>query len=444
MKRSIGQNTQDGPCSASAYSKCMMCKFIPEEDELRCTAMCLDTGDRCKRSGDELYGGDCRDHNKRVSERERATFSMSLKEWNISPQQNEWCVPFFNTIDGESIQCQNDCDNNSYLSALLYRASTKYTTIADHHAIYLVTVLLDYATKSDTNVTSMRSMLSTINPSVYLFVTAAPDVVKRALDPLIGDNVASFLNLSGFIRLVLEPASSNATDVSWIGAQFLSKVSIEEQDVYFMRSIKESNIDVLRLFLTQGNINLARIRDPPMMLAAVIGNKHVIQLLLNDDRFDPTAHRSEAVKIAINYGHCDVLRILLNDSRVKRNATIGWPNLIYAIQKGKACVVRLLLEYRDLHAGIYDNIAIITAARLGHNDVVELLLKNQHVEPTAQNNRALHNAVLNNNYDIVRLLLLDDRVGRTNLFTARDVAHRRGYYDIVNLIDRINVEYSDD
>jgi len=111
----------------------------------------------------------------------------------------------------------------------------------------------------------------------------------------------------------------------------------------FIEACKNGHVDVVRVLLSNTQVDPSRYGNCAIRRASEHGHKEVVRLLLSDTRVDPSSWCNAAIRWAAYKGHLDVIRLLLTDNRVLRGyqKTFEHPN----IQK-------ILEEYRSKKAAI--------------------------------------------------------------------------------------------
>ena len=182
------------------------------------------------------------------------------------------------------------------------------------------------------------------------------------------------------------------------------------------KAAKDGNTDMVRRILASGMVEMTnKNKEPgtsPLLVAAEMGHKDVVQLLLNRGAKANMVnqHGQTPLHLAAWSGHPKVAKLLL-DRGADPNIRDGFTPLHYAAFKGHKDAVKLILDSRaepnmvnemgdtPLHTPLHQ------AAREGHKDVVQLLLDRGADPSTATHNgyTPLQAAAGKGHKDVVKL-----------------------------------------
>ncbi len=183
------------------------------------------------------------------------------------------------------------------------------------------------------------------------------------------------------------------------------------------------------------------------MVAAAIGNTHLMQLLIaHGASIDKTSKQSAtALIVATGGGQIDAVRLLLSKGASVNHAdNSGWRPLSIAAHKGHEDIARLLIKH---HAGLELSTQkgwtpLMTATKAGHLNLVRLLLEQKaninHKSKAGVS--ALMLAAGNGDTEIAELLVHNgasvdeaDKDGQTPLIYAEE----KGHYEAARLLIRV-------
>ena len=142
---------------------------------------------------------------------------------------------------------------------------------------------------------------------------------------------------------------------------FFDTLKMEDKGQIFMRAIKVSKPEIVRLLMSDPSVNTAMRKNAPIAQAGEAGNAEIISILLADPRVNPADNHNLAIANAVKENHLDAVITLMADSRV--NPADGKESLD-----------------KDYNVIVDNNYIIREAASENHIAIVKELLKDPRVE----------------------------------------------------------------
>ena len=183
---------------------------------------------------------------------------------------------------------------------------------------------------------------------------------------------------------------------------------IVDDDALF-HAVQSGDIAALDRLLKEPYIHFdSRTLESALEEAAEFGYIAIVDRLL-EDKVDPMAKVGYALRSAFDNGHTVVVDRLLQVPRVQDLA------LYMAAEKGHLKLIELLLKDSRIDPTAHHSVALRWAARFGHFDVVKALLDDGRADPSAREYEAVHISAENKHYDVVDLLMQDPRVNASDI-----------------------------
>jgi|ETNvirenome_6_85_1030632.scaffolds.fasta_scaffold00182_5 ankyrin repeat protein len=213
------------------------------------------------------------------------------------------------------------------------------------------------------------------------------------------------------------------------------------------QSIKNNNIDVVKLLIEDKRIDISKIREEMIKIAENLAYIDILKLLKNDDNselteyytkkfkeiaklFPERIHFIKAFTIAIK--SCTQIMVDLLIGCIQHKYTNK--AILYACKSNYENIVILLLD-DDSFDVVTGNNLLIHYSYNGNYRLVELLLKNKKIQPNYKSNRCIVDALKQRKLDIVKLLIKDSRLDLAmNKNFIFYMACKYGYLDIVKLL----------
>ena len=120
-----------------------------------------------------------------------------------------------------------------------------------------------------------------------------------------------------------------------------------------------------------------------------------------------TLTKSSVMEYACDNGNVTIFKMLLN---VGVDPTYSSRYIYIASGEGATEIVKILLSYPSLKAGIYNSKALYDACIYKHSDTALLLIADERIDCSAKNNRALKTALTKKLTDVVKVLYKNDNV----------------------------------
>jgi ankyrin repeat protein len=83
----------------------------------------------------------------------------------------------------------------------------------------------------------------------------------------------------------------------------------------FKNAISEQNIEKVKIFLKDENIDPSENENHSIRIAIMVGSTEIVKLLLEGERIQ-FKNRINILYIAATQGHIDIVKLLLNDPRI--------------------------------------------------------------------------------------------------------------------------------
>ena len=176
----------------------------------------------------------------------------------------------------------------------------------------------------------------------------------------------------------------------------------------FIKACGSGDIDVVREFLQDKNIDPAYNDNAAIQCATKKGHTEIVRLLIADPRVDPSV-RGLVFNDACRRGHFEIVKMLLEDGRIDPTEPWNHP-LRAACLNGQIEIVRLLMADNRVDPSNNSNLARWEACRTGQTDIVRLLLSDRRViENDSDIERDIQIARISGYTEIVQLLVANRR-----------------------------------
>lgn len=200
-------------------------------------------------------------------------------------------------------------------------------------------------------------------------------------------------------------------------------------------AIEKGYTDIVRLLLTQTNVDPSNNLNIGIRRAASKGYTDIVRLLLQDPRVDPASEIQEALRQAVDHKHVEVVKLLLQNPRVNPNVYQG-AAIKSAAGRGNIEILRLLIQHPQ--TDIYSlQEGLVEASENCKAESVRVLLEDDRVNPSYKGNEALIRAAENRCNMIVELLMLHPRFDYRGTWEAESRARNKRHTVTANLIERL-------